>query len=161
MRQSGQDYRLSRKTQFLLLVLVILCTALPLLLSLTGVLIVGNIQTSAPIDFVLHPPDERNEGFLPWSAVSASEDLILVRSTNFSRSSLCDHLTQFSLSQSSVKVSVCRYQNRTRVDIREFIGANATIKGIWLNVHEWDQLAGTFSLISKAVLLQQLSCGKD
>ena len=146
------------KTRVILLVLFLVCASVPLFLSLTGVLIVGKIQTSAPIDFILHPPDESNDGFTPWSAVSASEDLTVVRSTNSSQVSLCDQLIQFSLSRSSVKVSVCQYQNKTRVDIREFIGTNATIKGIWLDVNEWDQLAGTSSRISKAVVLQQLRC---
>lgn len=38
------------------------------------------------------------------------------------------------------KLTVCRFKQELRIDIRLFIGKKATIRGIWLGPTEWDYL---------------------
>ena len=64
---------------------------------------------------------------------------------------LCTALNQFFLS-SSKRVTVCKYNNLLRVDIRYFIGQKASIKGIWLTLNEWNTFVKYFHKIQKSVI---------
>ena len=49
------------------------------------------------------------------------------------------------------KVTVCRYQGSTRIDIRFFLGQAATVKGIWLTISEWNVLLRLWGPIQTAI----------
>lgn len=58
--------------------------------------------------------------------------------TNFNRNlTLCVSIAQFEVFNSVKIVTVCVYQGRSRVDIREFYQGKPSIKGIWFTVNEW------------------------
>lgn len=64
--------------------------------------------------------------------------------------SLCTYMKQFDLPDGYV-VSVCRYQDSVRIDLRQFINGRATIRGIALNVRQWEYLQRITSHIWNSV----------
>ena len=50
---------------------------------------------------------------------------------------LCDFIAQFEVFSSVKIVSVCVYQGKPRVDIREFYQGKPSIRGIWFTLNEW------------------------
>ena len=63
---------------------------------------------------------------------------------------LCLYWKQMDLSLNK-KVTVCRYQASTKIDIRFFLGQAATIKGIWLTISEWNVLLRLWGPIQTAI----------
>ena len=51
-------------------------------------------------------------------------------------SSLCSLRKEFPLEMSNIRINVCTYQSRVRVDMRHFLNGYATTKGIFLNTRE-------------------------
>ena len=51
----------------------------------------------------------------------------------------CTFVRSFDLYKTK-KLTVCRYKQELRIDIRLFIGKRPTIRGIWLGPDEWDYL---------------------
>ena len=50
---------------------------------------------------------------------------------------LCAERREFTLKASNKLVNVCTYQDRIRVDVREFINDSATIKGLYFTSREF------------------------
>ena len=61
--------------------------------------------------------------------------------------SFCSFIRQYKLHSGSKRATVCVYQNRVRLDIRQFILDKPTIKGIVLNYDEYRSLDAQWSSI--------------
>ena len=59
---------------------------------------------------------------------------------------LCAERMEFPLKASNKRVNVCTYQDRIRVDVREFINDRATIKGLYFTSREFISFNGAFRL---------------
>ena len=66
-------------------------------------------------------------------------------------SSLCTLRKEFLLERSNIRVNVCTYQDRVRVDVRHFHDGFATIKGIFFNTREWVSFGELLPLIQDQV----------
>ena len=66
-------------------------------------------------------------------------------------STLCTKLLQYKLGIKGKRLSVCNYEGNVRVDIRQFIGTEPGIIGIWLNMNEWSELSLMIHAISSII----------
>ena len=62
----------------------------------------------------------------------------------------CSYLKQFDL-QDSVMLSVCHRDGELGIDIRLFLNKTATIRGIPLNLMQWNNLQGVSSSVNRAI----------
>ena len=62
----------------------------------------------------------------------------------------CSYLKQFDL-QDSVMLSVCHRDGELGIDIRLFLNKTATIRGIPLNLIQWNNLQGVSSSVNRAI----------
>ena len=67
-----------------------------------------------------------------------------------SNNTLCTFIKQFKLLYNK-RITVCKYQNVLRVDIRQFVGDKASIKGIWLTLDEWRSLLRSQMWVNSAL----------
>jgi hypothetical protein len=65
-------------------------------------------------------------------------------------STLCFHGTQLNL-PNDLKITICIYQSKIRIDFRQFINNLATIKGIVLNIDQWNTLKTSENRIDEAI----------
>ncbi|OOY59379.1 hypothetical protein BOW04_12255 [Solemya velum gill symbiont] len=70
--------------------------------------------------------------------------------TNFSRT-LCSHITSYPLS-GGIYLTVCRYQEAVRVDLRRFFGEQPSIRGIHLNTNQWNRLRGYMGRVDRDIV---------
>ena len=120
-----------------------------------GLLAIGGISFICSVVAITRP--ENNSDF--------PVDFI-IHGINFTRSqqqwtqsmnySLCQELTQFMIEGSNKIVSVCLYQNKTRVDIRHFYGGIASIKGLWMSVGEWRGFTKLLFDIARVMTYQEI-----
>ena len=61
---------------------------------------------------------------------------------------------EFLLKASNKRVNVCTYQDRIRVDVREFINDRATIKGLYFTSREFISFNGALPFVRHEVLRQ-------
>ena len=47
--------------------------------------------------------------------------------------------------------TVCLYQNQVRIDLRQFLDGKATIKGLILNLRQWNYLQRLIPHLNKAI----------
>ena len=81
------------------------------------------------------------------TAVTAAEDV----TTGTPRKPLCNPQGEFILQMSNKRVNVCTYQGQIRVDVRQFLNGQATVRGIYLNVREFQSLSDIFYAIRSEV----------
>ena len=62
----------------------------------------------------------------------------------------CSYLKQFDL-QDSVMLSVCHRGGEISIDIRLFLNKTATIRGIPLNLMQWNNLQRVSSSVNRAI----------
>ena len=62
----------------------------------------------------------------------------------------CSYLKQFDL-QDSVMLSVCHRDGEISIDIRLFLNKTATIRGILLNLMQWNNLQRVSSSVNRAI----------
>ena len=67
---------------------------------------------------------------------------------------LCAERREFPLKASNKRVNVCTYQDRIRVDVREFINDRATIKGLYFTSREFISFNGAIPFVRQEVLRQ-------
>ena len=67
---------------------------------------------------------------------------------------LCAERREFPLKASNKRVNVCTYQDRIRVDVREFINDRATIKGLYFTSKEFISFNGALPFVRHEVLRQ-------
>ena len=67
---------------------------------------------------------------------------------------LCAERMEFPLKASNKRVNVCTYQDRIRVDVREFINDRATIKGFYITSREFISFNGALPFVRHEVLRQ-------
>ena len=67
-----------------------------------------------------------------------------------SNNTLCTFIKQFKLLYNK-RITVCKYQNVLRVDIRQFVGDKASIRGIWLTLDEWRSLLRSQMWVNSAL----------
>ena len=67
---------------------------------------------------------------------------------------LCAERREFPLKASNKRVNVCTYQDRIRVDVREFINDRATIKGLYFTSREFISFNGALPFVRHEVLRQ-------
>ena len=67
---------------------------------------------------------------------------------------LCAESMEFPLKASNKRVNVCTYQDRIRVDVREFINDRATIKGLYFTSREFISFNGALPFVRHEVLRQ-------
>ena len=67
---------------------------------------------------------------------------------------LCAERREFPLKASNKRVNVCTYQDRIRVDVREFINDRATIKGLYFTSREFISFNGALPFVRHDVLRQ-------
>ena len=67
---------------------------------------------------------------------------------------LCTERREFPLKASNKRVNVCTYQDRIRVDVREFINDRATIKGLYFTSREFISFNGALPFVRHEVLRQ-------
>ena len=67
---------------------------------------------------------------------------------------MCNPQREFILDQSDKRVNVCTVQGRVRVDIRQFLNDQPTIKDIFLNIGEFLSLCEIFRGIQVEVNCQ-------
>ena len=65
--------------------------------------------------------------------------------------SLCSLRKEFLLEMSDIRVNVCTYQDRVRVDVRHFLNGFATTKGIFFNMRELLSIRELLPLIQDEV----------
>ena len=65
-------------------------------------------------------------------------------------SALCTHLKQYTLPD-NIRITLCLYAERLRLDIRQFVGSRATIKGISLNLSQFRRFEGFWDNIKRDV----------
>ena len=65
--------------------------------------------------------------------------------------SLCSLRKEFLLEMSDIRVNVCSYQDRVRVDVRHFLSGFATVKGIFFNTRELLSIRELLPLIQDEV----------
>lgn len=89
--------------------------------------------------------------------VNSTSDCIKILSTsppNFSlpdiNNTFCRDIKQYPLPDEYF-ATVCRYQGQLRIDIRRFINGKASIRGIALNVRQWNYLLQIHSFINAAI----------
>ena len=63
----------------------------------------------------------------------------------------CTYIKQFVLGNGK-RLTVCKYQGVTRIDIRQFIRGRVTIQGIWLRHKEWRNLLNQLPDIMLALI---------
>jgi hypothetical protein len=68
---------------------------------------------------------------------------------------LCEYMSQISIRYSNKIVTVCMFNKKVRVDIREFYSNIPSIKGIWFTINEWRELCKNIYDINKFVNFQQ------
>ena len=69
-----------------------------------------------------------------------AKDCIQISTTNQqTNSTLCQYVKQFDLT-GGYYATVCSYAGRVRLDLRQFIDERATIKGIALDMKQWNEL---------------------
>ena len=66
-------------------------------------------------------------------------------------SSLCAVRKEFLIEMSNIRVTVCTYQDRVRVDVRHFLKGFATTKGIFFNTRELSSIIDLFPVIQDEV----------
>ena len=62
----------------------------------------------------------------------------------------CSHLKQFDL-KGNVILSVCNRDGEIMLDIRIFLNQTATIRGIPLNLRQWNVLQGVSNSVNRAI----------
>ena len=67
---------------------------------------------------------------------------------------LCAERMEFPLKASTKRVNVFTYQDRNRVDVREFINDRATIKGLYFTSREFISFNGALPFVRHEVLRQ-------
>ena len=67
---------------------------------------------------------------------------------------ICAERREFPLKASSKRVNVCTYQDRIRVDVREFINDRATINGLYFTSREFISFNGALPFVRHKVLRQ-------
>ena len=67
---------------------------------------------------------------------------------------LCAERREIPLKASNKRVNVCTYQDRIRVDVREFINDRATIKGLYFTPREFISFTGVLPFVRHKVLRQ-------
>ena len=90
--------------------------------------------------------------FALGSPVHASklDHMVRIEETLQESSSLCHYLKQYSL-PNDIRISVCIYAGRVRIDLRQFIADKATIKGIALNLAQFRRLEDYWENIKSVV----------
>ena len=63
---------------------------------------------------------------------------------------VCSHLKQFDL-QDNLMLSVCHRDGELSIDIRLFLNKTATIRGIPLNLMQWNVLQRVSSIVNRAI----------
>ena len=77
--------------------------------------------------------------------------IMTTESTPDLNGTLCNYIKQFAL-PNDYYVTVCSYQGLVKLDVRKFIGRKATIKGIAMNVNQWNYLQRLVPRINSARL---------
>ena len=67
---------------------------------------------------------------------------------------LCVERREFPLKASNKRVNVCTYQDRIRVDVRDFINDRATLKGLYFTSREFTSFNGVLPFVRHEVLRQ-------
>ena len=67
---------------------------------------------------------------------------------------------QFKLGQSNKRLTVCTYERRVLIDVREFIGERPTIKGIQLTTREYFTLKVLMPRVSEELMRQMKLFGE-
>ena len=67
---------------------------------------------------------------------------------------ICAERREFPLKASNKRVNVCTYQDRIRLDVREFINDRATIKGLYFTSRQFISFNGALPFVRHEVLRQ-------
>ena len=67
---------------------------------------------------------------------------------------MCSERREFPLKAFSKRINVCTYQDRVRVDVREFINDKATIKGIYFTSREFISVSDALPYVRNEILRQ-------
>lgn len=77
-------------------------------------------------------------------------NILTTESTPDLNETLCDYIKQYAL-PNDYYITVCSYQGLVKLDVRKFIGREATIKGIAMNVDQWNYLQRLVPRINSAI----------
>ena len=80
--------------------------------------------------------------------------LLPVHSETYIPKDLCVERREFPLKASNKRMNVCTYQDRIRVDVRDFINDRATIKGVSCTLREFISFNGVLPFVRHEVLRQ-------
>lgn len=122
------------------------------ILKLTGVIVLMSITiTSLCISTNTHHVNTSDciKIETRFNSTSSSNCEKIEPPTRFN-STLCTYLKQYPLPHGSY-VSICRYQNQVRIDLRKFINGKPTIKGIVFNVSQWNYLHTLWEHVNTAI----------
>ena len=67
---------------------------------------------------------------------------------------MCSERREFPLKASNKRINVCTYQDRVRVDVREFINDKATIKGTYFTSREFISVSDALPYVRHEILRQ-------
>ena len=79
-----------------------------------------------------------------------STDCIKIQEQPNLNQTLCSYIKSFRL-PSEYYVTVCRYGNRTLIDMRQFLHQKPTIKGVSLSVRQWTYMTAIRRHITSAI----------
>ena len=121
-------------------------------LLLASVSLTFLVTVGVAVDVVLlsSKPEEGRDSSVAIEEKQNNMNRTLEVNVNPPNGSLCSYFRQWTLSD-NVKLTVCNYLGSVRVDIRAFISEKATIRGIWLNTSEWEELTKLFKLIQRSL----------
>ena len=75
-------------------------------------------------------------------------------SSSYNHTDLCSERREFRLRVGGKRVNVCSYEGRVRIDIREFLNDQPTIRGIYLSSGEYIALKAVLPLVRDELLRQ-------
>ena len=88
------------------------------------------------------------------SLLKTIHKLLPVHSETVIPRDLCVECREFPLKASNKRVNVCTYQDRIRVDVRDFINDRATIKCLYFTSREFISFNGVLPFVRHEVLRQ-------
>ena len=101
----------------------------------TGVIVIILVSLSTPL-FIL--------ASMEWSNNYPFDNVMEVNHA------ACSYLKQFDL-KDNVILSVCNRDGEIKLDIRLFLNQTATIRGIPLNLRQWNVLQGVSNSVNRAI----------
>ena len=99
------------------------------------------------INVTLNKPCNHQNNQTTVSLLRTIPKLLPVHSETDIPKDLCAEGREFPLKVSNKRLNVCTYQDRIRVDVREFINDRATVKGLYFTSREFISFNGALPFV--------------